>query len=109
MQGTRVRSLGTKIPHAVGQLSPCARTTELAHLNQRARVPQTTEPMDSGASTPQLERKNPPAITREKPESCNEDTVRRNDRSHVPQRRSRVPQLRPDTAKEKKILLVIVV
>ena len=24
---------GTKIPHAVGQLSPCATTTELARLN----------------------------------------------------------------------------
>ena len=24
---------GTKIPHAVGQLSPCATTTELVHLS----------------------------------------------------------------------------
>ena len=24
---------GTKIPHAAGQLSPCATTTELTHLN----------------------------------------------------------------------------
>ena len=24
---------GTKIPHATGQLSPCATTTELVHLN----------------------------------------------------------------------------
>ena len=24
---------GTKIPHAAGQLSPCATTTELVHLN----------------------------------------------------------------------------
>ena len=41
---------GTKIPHAAGQLSPHASTTELAH--SRAHVPQlespcttTTEPM----------------------------------------------------------------
>ena len=44
---------GTKIPCAVGRLSPCATTTELMHLNERARVPQTTEPMLSGACTPQ--------------------------------------------------------
>ena len=31
---------GTKIPHAVGQLSPCAATTEPADHNQKARVPQ---------------------------------------------------------------------
>ena len=35
---------GTKIPHAVGQLSPRATTIELAPLNERARVPQNTEP-----------------------------------------------------------------
>ena len=35
---------GTKIPHATGQLSPRATTTEPAHLNERAHVPQTTEP-----------------------------------------------------------------
>ena len=58
---------GTKIPHAVGQLSPRATTTELARLNARARVPQTTEPTCSGALAPQLERENPHATTREKP------------------------------------------
>ena len=31
---------GTKIPHAMGQLSPCATTTELACFNERACVPQ---------------------------------------------------------------------
>ena len=53
----------TKIPHATGQLSPRATTTELTRLNERACVPQTTEPMSSGARTrdrktctPQLER-----------------------------------------------------
>ena len=43
---------GTKIPHAT--------TTELlVHINKRARVPQTTEPMCSGARVPQLEREKP--------------------------------------------------
>ena len=45
---------GTKIPHAAGQLSQRARTTELACLNKRARVPQATEPTSSGACAPQL-------------------------------------------------------
>ena len=31
---------GTKIPHAAGQLSLCATTTELSFLNERAHVPQ---------------------------------------------------------------------
>ena len=45
----------TKIPHAAGQLSPCAATTELARLNERAHVPPTTEPTRPGARAPQLE------------------------------------------------------
>ena len=36
--------LGTKIPHAAGQLSPHATTTELALLNERAHVPQIQSP-----------------------------------------------------------------
>ena len=36
---------GTKIPHAAGQLRPCATTTELAHLNEREKT-----------RTPQVER-----------------------------------------------------
>ena len=47
---------GTKIPHVAGQLSPCATTTELTHLNKRVHVPQTTEPMHPGDWEPQLER-----------------------------------------------------
>ena len=47
---------GTKIPHAVGQLSPHTTTSEPVHLNQRAGVLQTTEPTHSGAYVPQLER-----------------------------------------------------
>ena len=50
---------GTKIPHATGQLSPHATTTELSHLNERAHMPQTTEPMHPGARAPQLEREKP--------------------------------------------------
>ena len=46
---------GTKIPHAVGQLSPRVTTTELTLLNKRAHMPQTTEPMCSGARAPQLQ------------------------------------------------------
>ena len=47
---------GTKTPHAVEQLSPHTVTTEPAHFNSRAYVPQTTEPACSGACVPQLER-----------------------------------------------------
>ena len=43
---------GTKIPHATGQLSLHATTTELARLNERAHVLQTTEPMRPGAHAP---------------------------------------------------------
>ena len=59
----------TEIPHAVGQLSPCATATELGRLNETARVPQnyrahvlwslhgaTTETTHPGAHGPQLER-----------------------------------------------------
>ena len=77
---------GTKIPHAEGQLSPCATTTELTRLNERARMPQTTEPMRSGPRAPQLERENPHATARE---------------ASMPQRRDFKPQLRPNTAKNK--------
>ena len=56
---------GTRIPHAAGQLGPHATTAELACHNRRACVPQTTEPVCSGACVPQLERENPHATTRE--------------------------------------------
>ena len=39
---------GIKMPQATGQLSPRATTIELARLNKRARVPETTEPTCSG-------------------------------------------------------------
>ena len=72
---------GIKIPHAAGQLSPRATTTELTRLNKRAHVPQTTELMRPEACAPQLER--------------NLHTTCRNERSCM-------PQLRPDAAKKKK-------
>ena len=77
----------TRIPHATGQLSPPATTTELALLNERDCMPQTTEPTRSGARSPQLEReKDLHTTTREKSAHSNE--------------RSRMLQLRPDTAKK---------
>ena len=69
---------GTKIPHATGQLNPHATTTELTRLNERAHVPQTTEPTCPGAQAPQLERENPHATTREK-------SAHGNERSRMPQ------------------------
>ena len=78
---------GTKIPHAAGQLSPRATSTELACLNKRACVPQTTESMRSGVRVPQLERENSHATTREKPTHSN--------------KRYRMLQLRPDADKNK--------
>ena len=71
---------GTKIPHAAGQLSLGATAIELARRNERACVPQTTEPTCSGAHRPQLERENPHAAAREKPERCNEETECHNER-----------------------------
>ena len=80
---------GTRITHAAGQLSPRATTTELACLNERACVPQTTEPMSPGACTPQLERSLHTTMK----------SPHRNERSHA-------LQLRPDAVKKiKKIFL----
>ena len=76
---------GTKVPHATGQLSPHATTTE---------------PTPPGDCTSQLERENPHATTREEPEPHNEETSRCNERSRMPQQRSRVPQLRPNAAQK---------
>ena len=50
---------GTKIPHAEGQLSLRAATTEPTRLSERACVPQTTEPTRFRARAPQLEREKP--------------------------------------------------
>ena len=57
MQGMRVWSLVRELrfPHAAGQLSPRTTTTELVRLNERAWVPQTTEPTHPGACVPQLQ------------------------------------------------------
>ena len=59
---------GTKIPHAMGQLSPHATTTELMCLNERARVPQLQSPHTTTGE-------NPHATTREKAASCNKDLI----------------------------------
>ena len=93
---------GTKIPHDAGQLSLHTTATEHAHLHERAHVPQTTEPVRSGARTPPLEIENLHATTREKPERRNKETAHHNERSHMPQWRSHVLQLRPDAAKKNK-------
>ena len=50
---------GTKIPHAAGQLSPHATTTEPAHCKLQS------------PHAPQLERANLHTTTREKPMCCN--------------------------------------
>ena len=85
---------GTKIPHAVGQLSPCATTTE--PVCSGAHAPQleslcavTTEPACSGAHASKLE----------KPACHNEEPTCRNERSPMLHRRSHVLQLRPNAAK----------
>ena len=52
---------GTKTPHAVGQLSPRATTTELVRLNERTRVPQNYR-----AHVP----RSPRATTRERKPTC---------------------------------------
>ena len=57
---------GTKIPHAAGQLSPCAATTELTCLNETACVLQTTEPMPWSLR----------ATTRKKPAGHSEEPAR---------------------------------
>ena len=43
---------GSKIPHATWQLSLRATTAELARLNKRACMLQTTEPTRSGTHAP---------------------------------------------------------
>ena len=63
-----ISGLGTKIPHATGQLSPYTTTTEPAHHTQRAHTLcslHTTprEPTHSAACMPQLER-SPHATTK---------------------------------------------
>ena len=100
---------GTKIPHASGQLSPCTTTTELACLNKRACVPQTTETTCLGACAPQLERENPHATTREKPAQHNEDPAPQQKIPHAstktPCAATKTQHSQKDKEKEKKIKL----
>ena len=67
---------GIKIPHAEGQLSPHTTTTEPTCHNYRAHMLWSLR-----------------ATTREK-------TVCHNERPHMPQRRSRMPKLRPNAARK---------
>ena len=46
---------GTKMPHAVGQLSLRELQLLSSRASARARVPQTTEPPRSGTRAPQLQ------------------------------------------------------
>ena len=87
---------GTKIPHTAEQLSLRATTTELTHFNKRARVPQTTGPMRPGAHTPQLEKRKPHAPQLERSPSAATKRPRHKERSHMPQRRFHVLQLKPN-------------
>ena len=64
---------GTKIPHAAGQLRPCATTTELARLNKRAHAPQLQSPHAVEPMHHSYRMKNPCATTREKPAHYNEE------------------------------------
>ena len=91
---------GTKIPHAVGQLSPRGTTTELMRLNKRAHMSQTTEPTHPGARTPQLEREKIHTPQLEGSLCTTTKSLCRIERSHTPQRRPHMPQPRPNTAKK---------
>ena len=73
---------GSKIPHAVGQLSPHATTTELAHFNYslRAASYRAHAPWSLCAT---LERENLHVTTREKPVHHNEEPACHKERSHM--------------------------
>ena len=96
---------GTKIPHAAGQLSPRATTTELTRC--KLQSPRALEPMRHNyrAHAPwslcATTRENLHATTREKPTHHNEEPMRRNERSRMPQQRSCVLQRRPNEDKTK--------
>ena len=97
---------GTKIPHAMGQLSLCATLLSLCASTREPVCHKTTEPTHSGTHAQQLQRpcaleathhtyrrENPHATTTEQP-------TRRNERSRIPQRRSCMLQLRPNAAQK---------
>ena len=92
----------SKIPHAVGQLSPRATTTELACLNESPRAANYKPHVPWSLRTTTREEKSLHATTREKPELRNEELSCCDERSHTPQRRSHVPQLRPNSDKNNK-------
>ena len=81
----------TKIPHAVGQLSP---TLQLLSIWAKTREPECRNYRTHALWCPH-------ATIREKTAHCNKEPVRRSGGSRMPQQRSHVPQLRPNTAKTK--------
>ena len=91
---------GTKISHAARQLSPQATTTELVRLNERAHVPQTTEPMRPGTHAPQLKRENPHATTREKPVRHKKEPTHRTEK--IPHASTQIPSAATKTRRSKK-------
>ena len=58
--------------------------------------------MRPGACTPQLERENPHATTKEKPTYHNKEPTCHNERSRTPQGRPCVPKLRPRCSQKNK-------
>ena len=85
---------GTKIPHATGQLSSHATTRETVYHNYRAHMlwsphATTRETVYHNYRAHML--RSPHATTREKPTQCKEEPAHRN-------KKSRLPQLRPDAA-----------
>ena len=74
---------GTKIPHAAGQVSPCATAMELSRLNERTHVWQTTEPTHSESPHATTRERSAchnkePAPQREDPSCLIEDPACRN-------------------------------
>ena len=95
---------GTKIPHAAGQLSPCATTTERVHLNLSLCAASYTAHAPWRLQATTRERKPTCHNWREacatQQRACVPQQLQEK-RFRAPQQRSHVPQLRPDAAKNK--------
>ena len=94
---------GTEIPHAMGQLSLRAATTEPTHHNYRARMPQlqsphALKPMHHNYRAHTLW--SPCATAREKPTRYNKEPACLSEEPAHHSERSHEPQLRPDAAKK---------
>ena len=96
---------GTKIPHAMGQLSPHTPQLLSSHASTREpaccklQSPHALEPAHHNyrAQAPW----SPCTTAREKPVHSKEEPALCNKRYSMPQQRSREPQLRPNAAKNK--------